>query len=46
MKGLTQREVAAQLGLSERTVETHVRNGVARCLTYLREHGFEEGQAR
>lgn len=43
MKGLAQKEVAAQLGLSERTVETHVRNGVARCLTYLREHGFEEG---
>jgi RNA polymerase sigma-70 factor (ECF subfamily) len=43
MKGLTQKEVATQIGLSERTVETHVRNGVARCLAYLREHGFEEG---
>ncbi len=43
MKGLAQKEVAAQLGLSERTVETHVRNGVARCLAYLREHGFAEG---
>ena len=42
MKGLTQKEVAGQLGLSERTVETHVRNGVARCLAYLRERGFEE----
>ena len=44
MKGLTQKEVADQLGLSERTVETHVRNGVARCLAYLRAHGFEEGR--
>jgi RNA polymerase sigma-70 factor (ECF subfamily) len=43
MKGLAQREVADQLGLSERTVETHVRNGVARCLNYLRAHGFEGG---
>ncbi len=43
MKGLAQNEVAAQLGLSERTVETHVRNGVARCLAYLRAHGFEGG---
>ena len=42
MKGLAQKEVADQLGLSERTVETHVRNGVARCLTYLRTHGVEE----
>jgi RNA polymerase sigma-70 factor (ECF subfamily) len=42
MKGLTQKEVADQLGVSERTVETHVRNGVARCLVYLRNHGLEE----
>lgn len=39
VKGLTQKEVAAQLGLSERTVETQVRNGVGRCLAYLRDHG-------
>lgn len=42
MKGLAQKEVADQLGLSERTVETQIRNGVARCLTYLRAHGVVE----
>jgi len=42
MKGLAQKEVADQLGLSERTVETQIRNGVARCLTYLRAHGVAE----
>jgi len=41
VKGITQREVADRLGISERTVEVHVRTGVARCNTYLREHGFK-----
>lgn len=40
VKGLAQKEVADQLGLSERTVETHVRTGVARCHAYLRERGL------
>jgi len=40
VKGLTQKEVAVQLGISERTVETHVRVGVSRCHVYLREHGL------
>ncbi len=35
VKGLPQREVAAQLGIGERTVESHVRTGVARCTAYL-----------
>ncbi len=35
VKGLPQREVAAQLGISERTVESHVRTGVARCTAYI-----------
>lgn len=40
VKGISQREVAAALGLSERTVEAHVRSGVARCHAYLRAHGL------
>ena len=35
VKGIPQRKVAAQLGLSERTVESHVRTGVARCTAYI-----------
>jgi RNA polymerase sigma-70 factor (ECF subfamily) len=41
--GLTQREVASQLGISERTVETHVRSGVARCHAHLRARGLSAG---
>jgi RNA polymerase sigma-70 factor (ECF subfamily) len=40
IQGLTQREVASQLGISERTVESHVRTGVARCLAHLRTRGL------
>jgi RNA polymerase sigma-70 factor (ECF subfamily) len=41
VQGFSQSEVAAQLGLSERTVEAHVRSGVARCHAYLRARGLE-----
>jgi RNA polymerase sigma-70 factor (ECF subfamily) len=41
VKGMPQREVAAQLDVSERTVEAHVRTGVARCLAYLQANGFK-----
>lgn len=40
INGLPQREIARQLGISERTVEVHVRTGVARCLTQLQSKGF------
>jgi RNA polymerase sigma-70 factor (ECF subfamily) len=39
IKGIPQREVAAQLGLSERTVENHCRIGVKRCEDFLRARG-------
>jgi RNA polymerase sigma factor (sigma-70 family) len=40
VQGFSQKEVAARLGLSERTVETQVRIGVARCLAQLQQHRF------
>lgn len=41
IQGLSQREVAVRLKLSERTVESHVRNGIARCHAFLRSRGLE-----
>jgi RNA polymerase sigma factor (sigma-70 family) len=40
IKGLSQKEVAAKLGLSERTVENHCQSGVKRCERYLRALGI------
>lgn len=40
IKGIPQREVAAQLGLSERTVENQCRIGVKRCEDFLRARGL------
>lgn len=42
VKGHPQKEVAARLGVSARTVESHVRTGVARCLAYLRANGLSD----
>lgn len=36
---IAQKEVAARFGLSERTVEVHVHNGLQKCEAYLRERG-------
>lgn len=40
VQGLSQKEVAVRLGLSERTVESQVRIGVLRCHAHLQKHGF------
>lgn len=39
--GLTQREVAAQLGLAEKTVENQVAIGLKRCEEFFRRRGVE-----
>lgn len=37
--GLSQKQIAAQLGISENTVEVHVANGVKRCAEYFKARG-------
>jgi RNA polymerase sigma-70 factor (ECF subfamily) len=39
LSGLSQREVAGRLGLSERTVEVQVARGTRRCAEFLRRRG-------
>jgi RNA polymerase sigma-70 factor (ECF subfamily) len=43
---LSQREVAAQLGLSERTVENHIAKAAVDCSDYMRVHGFPRQSLR
>ncbi len=38
--GLPQKEIAAQLGISEHTVEVQVANGMRRCADFLARHGL------
>jgi RNA polymerase sigma-70 factor (ECF subfamily) len=38
--GLSQREIAAQLGISEHTVEAQVGNGMRRCTEFLARYGL------
>ena len=38
--GLSQREIAVQLGISEHTVEAQVGNGMKRCTEFLARHGL------
>lgn len=42
LKGLTQRETALELGLSERTVEKYTTRGLKKVEAYLRDHGIED----
>ena len=38
--GLSQRQIAQQLDISENTVETQVANGMRRCAAFLARHGL------
>lgn len=42
--GLSEREVAAQLGISPNTVRTQVVRGMERCTNYLRERGVKRNR--
>ena len=42
--GLTEREVAERLGVSENTVRTQVVRGMERCTNYLRERGVKRNR--
>jgi RNA polymerase sigma-70 factor (ECF subfamily) len=42
LQALPQKEVAARLGLAERTVESQTRIGVKRCLEFLQQHGITD----
>ena len=44
MQGLSQKEIAARLNISVRTVENHVATGLSRCRAYMREHGGMDGE--
>lgn len=41
--GLSQKEVAARLGLSEHTVESQGSIGLHKCIEYFRRHGYGRG---
>lgn len=43
--GLSQREVAAQLGISESTVEKHIGKGLAACSNYMSANGYVRSAA-
>ncbi|HJT42668.1 MAG TPA: RNA polymerase sigma factor [Rhizomicrobium sp.] len=44
MQGLSQKEIAARLNISVRTVENHVALGLVRCKAYMRAHGYASDQ--
>lgn len=41
--GLSQKEVAAQLGISDHTVEAQGAIGLRKCIEYFRRHGYRAG---
>jgi len=44
VQGLSQKEIAARLNISVRTVENHVALGLSRCKAYMRAHGGTAGE--
>jgi RNA polymerase sigma factor (sigma-70 family) len=46
MQGLSQKEIAARLNISVRTVENHVAVGLSRCRAYMRDHGGTAEEVR
>ena len=42
--GLTEKQAAERLGISENTVRTHVVRGMLRCTDYLRRRGIERNE--
>lgn len=44
--GLSQRDVARRLGVSEGTVEKHVAAGLVKCALYLRQRGYDAGRPK
>jgi RNA polymerase sigma-70 factor (ECF subfamily) len=44
MQGLSQKDIAARLDISVRTVENHVALGLVRCKAYMRAHGGASDQ--
>jgi RNA polymerase sigma-70 factor (ECF subfamily) len=43
MQDMSQKEIAARLNISVRTVENHVALGLTRCRAYMRAHGGADG---
>ncbi len=41
--GLSQKEVAARLGIAEHTVEAQGSIGLRKCVEYFRQHGYRQG---
>jgi RNA polymerase sigma factor (sigma-70 family) len=46
LRSLSQKEVAARLGLSERTVENQLARGMKRCIRILRRHEAQDNHRR
>ncbi len=42
--GLSQKEIATYLSISERTVEGHIAKGVVKCMQYMKQHGYSVGK--